>query len=575
MPGGAVRIEGDARKGTEIVDAQREAEPQGTSPLRAVRAARPVNREAAARRVSPRPDVELTRRVHELWDEGVQESREYSRRLAALAGSWMDRESPHTDPQLVEAEDLTVAVALRCTRVQASEAIRQAHRAVHLLGRCMRVLERGEFPAAWFRRLLERTDGFSDAEMLLVDVTVSSWQLGITPEAFFRELGILVAMIEERREEPPSLAPEKRRRMLVDPGRDAGTACLRIIGPAPEIMGLAGRFDAAARAVQDGQRAALRDGTEIPCDPDGQVEREGMPLSLAVIRYHLAQGAALDTDGVTVPAPRFRMNVTVPFLTLMGGGDAPGLLEDGTPIPAPMACELAGESSEWFRVLTDPSSGEFLPVPAQRYRPSPAMLEHIRLRGQSCAVPGCTRGVSVASEADHIIEFDHEDPAAGGATAVENLHMLCWHHHAMKTAGLLDPERVAAEDSPTGRRGTQWSIQDRVRVFREDDTDLLTPETVSELTAVWDMLQRRRAEHGAAADTSTETCAGSAASAAIRAPDDWPPPPPPVVTTVELWPDRSSPGWAAPEVLAHERSLRGDADIETAPPPDRDGPPPF
>jgi hypothetical protein len=316
--------------------------------------------------------------------------------------------------------------------------------------------------------------------------------LAIMPGVFTKYLDLLISKIQQRHPKDPEDVSATRRRMVVDPGTVNGMASLRIIGPAPEIKALAGRFDQAARAIQNAQRHALIDGTEIPLDPDGQVELLGMPLSLNLIRYHLAHAAQIDTGGITVPEARFRLNVLVPFLTLAGGDDAPGVLEDGTPIPAEMAREIAGKNTEWFRVLTDPSSGEFLPRPAQKYRPTEAMLEHLRLRGQSCGVPGCERTASVASEADHIIEYDHADPEAGGLTAVENLHFLCWFHHAMKTAGTLDPTRIDAEKSPTGRGGTEWEIQERIRVFFEDDTDLLTPQAVAQLDAVGEALRRRQ-----------------------------------------------------------------------------------
>ncbi|MFE5776757.1 HNH endonuclease signature motif containing protein [Brachybacterium sp. NPDC056505] len=112
---------------------------------------------------------------------------------------------------------------------------------------------------------------------------------------------------------------------------------------------------------------------------------------------------------------------------------------------------------------------------------------------------------SIASEADHIVEYDHEDPVSGGQTAVENLHFLCWFHHAMKTAGTLDPTRIEADASPTGRGGTVWEIEERVRVFREDDTDLLTPQAVAQLNAVEEAMRRRQEDfqqQAAAADAA-------------------------------------------------------------------------
>ncbi|UQN28388.1 HNH endonuclease signature motif containing protein [Brachybacterium kimchii] len=499
------------------------APPEGVRPLFVVKESKkPVCRDVVARRVKARPDAELTAQVRALWDEGVDESYELSRRFVALAPFWAGREDMDADPYEVEQQDLMVAVAMRCTRGQAAKAITDAHRAVDLLPRCTQALEAGEFPAEWFRTLLRRTADFTPAEMVLVDVTVASWCLAIMPRVFTKCLDLLVTKIQQRHPKEPEEVSATRRRMVLDPGTLDGVASLRIIGPAPEIKALGGKFDQAARAIQNAQRHALMEGTEIPLDPDRRVENEGMPLSLNLIRYHLAHAAQIDTGGITVPEARFRLNVLVPFLTLVGGDDAPGVLEDGTPIPAQMAREIAGKSEEWFRVLTDPSSGEFLPRPADKYRPTGAMLEHLRLRGQSCGVPGCERTASVASEADHIVEYNHADPVCGGRTAVENLHFLCWFHHAMKTAGRLDPVRVEADESPGGTAGTVWEMQERFRVFREDDTDLLTPQAVAQLDAVWDSMQRRQDDYEQRRDAEDGTSAESPSPDPARLDSPWP-----------------------------------------------------
>src|SRR5690625_7924941 len=67
------------------------------------------------------------------------------------------------------------------------------------------------------------------------------------------------------------------------------------------------------------------------------------------------------------------------------------------------------------------------------------MLEYLPLTFPVCAVPGCTRPTSWASQIDHIQEYHHTHPETGGTTEIPNLHPLCWRHHQMKTAGLLDP----------------------------------------------------------------------------------------------------------------------------------------
>lgn len=69
------------------------------------------------------------------------------------------------------------------------------------------------------------------------------------------------------------------------------------------------------------------------------------------------------------------------------------------------------------------------------------MRAHLLLRHPTCTVPGCGRPSSSLSETDHLEEYDHADPAAGGPTDAENLYELCREHHRLKTLGLLDPVR--------------------------------------------------------------------------------------------------------------------------------------
>ncbi|WP_157773456.1 HNH endonuclease signature motif containing protein [Brachybacterium vulturis] len=420
----------------------------------------------------------------------IQESRHLAARFTALAPSFHDPESEECDADAAEAELLSAALALRCTRTVADRILRDAHIAVTQLPLTLPRLECGEFPAAWFDRILRRTRHLTPHQMTVVDAAVSLWPATVTTEQFHHRLSRLLGRVESQQETPAHLTPEGRRRVELLPTRDDGIGCLRVVGPAPEILALAQRLDSAARAIQAAQRRAFEAGEAPPLDPRGTVAETATPASLALLQYDLLGGAAFDTDGVQVPQPRFRLNVTVPVLTLLGGSQEPGLLEGTTPIPAAMARELAGQSETWHRVLTDPCSGTFLPLPATRYTPTRAMLEHLRLRNTTCAVPGCTRPTSWASEADHIEEYDHGDPEHGGLTEIENLHLLCWQHHRAKTAGLLDPTRLPSTPGLPGR--TAWSIQDRVTVIVRDNEDLATPHMTEALMDSWARYQARR-----------------------------------------------------------------------------------
>src|SRR5699024_8407421 len=85
---------------------------------------------------------------------------------------------------------------------------------------------------------------------------------------------------------------------------------------------------------------------------------------------------------------------------------------------------------------------------------------------------------------DHILEYDHEHPARGGPTSLANLHRLCWQHHQMKTAGLLDPTRDPGEgEDPRAPLTTRWTLGDDLRTTTQASTDLLTPRRARLLAA--------------------------------------------------------------------------------------------
>lgn len=453
--------------------------------------------------------------LQSLWDVGLAESRQFAAKLRHASRHWP---ADDIDPTLRDEADLMVAQALRCSTTHASRLLEDAHTAVTHLPRLLDRLEAGELPSRWFTFVLRRSKGLREPALRELDESVAGWLLTVDEDRFRRELGALVRWLRDEQEAAQRSRPERSVDIL--PPDEDGTACLQVTGPAPEILALGRRLDSAARAVQRAQRQALERGGEIPFD-DGSVAKTGRPLSLAALRYQVLTGSVLETGTVEVPRERFRITVTVPALSLLGVVDAPGMLDGIHPIPAEMARELAGQDSTWYRVLTDPVSGAFLPLPADRYTARPDMLEHLRLRNPTCAVPGCTRPTSFASEMDHIQEFDHRDPASGGPTSIENTHLLCWVHHKLKTAGLIDPVRkracapaagldkgidpgtdnqtTAGSSRQSGTTyqpgGTAWSIRGRPPIEAIDDTDMITPWVVSAFTRMWDEVQQRIARH--------------------------------------------------------------------------------
>ena len=90
---------------------------------------------------------------------------------------------------------------------------------------------------------------------------------------------------------------------------------------------------------------------------------------------------------------------------------------------------------------------------ALRYRPSAELARRIRLRDGTCRHPGCT--VSAQNcDLDHVVPFNHNDPAAGGPTVEWNMGAMCRCHHRFKTFSgwtyAMDPDGTLTITTPEG-----------------------------------------------------------------------------------------------------------------------------
>ena len=87
------------------------------------------------------------------------------------------------------------------------------------------------------------------------------------------------------------------------------------------------------------------------------------------------------------------------------------------------------------------------------YRPSTALDEAVRCRDGYCADPGCAHSAWTADN-DHVTEYDHHNPEAGGHTSYENLNTKCRYGHIQKTFGNWIDDQY--RDPATGQLVTEY-----------------------------------------------------------------------------------------------------------------------
>ncbi|ALE92186.1 hypothetical protein AOC05_07275 [Arthrobacter alpinus] len=172
--------------------------------------------------------------------------------------------------------------------------------------------------------------------------------------------------------------------------------------------------------------------------------------------------------GGSVPEPRFapripaKVNVTIPFLTLLNTSEEPGHLDGYGPIPADQARELAAGASSWHRILTDPEKGTIVSIGRTAYKPPADMVRLVRLRDPVCTGIGCDTPARNC-QIDHTIPFHQTRYTLNGTalpkghTSTENLCPRSIYCHRLKdeptTGWNVEPAENGATKTttPTGR----------------------------------------------------------------------------------------------------------------------------
>ncbi|AWH91652.1 hypothetical protein A6035_05195 [Dietzia lutea] len=90
---------------------------------------------------------------------------------------------------------------------------------------------------------------------------------------------------------------------------------------------------------------------------------------------------------------------------------------------------------------------------ALKYRPGAELARRVRLRDGTCRHPGCAVPADDC-DLDHVVPFNHADPAGGGHTVEANLVSQCRRHHRFKTFSdwtyQLQPDGTLIVTTPDG-----------------------------------------------------------------------------------------------------------------------------
>jgi hypothetical protein len=164
--------------------------------------------------------------------------------------------------------------------------------------------------------------------------------------------------------------------------------------------------------------------------------------------------------------PKARVIVRVDLAALRRGRARPGELceIDGQgAVPVPIARHLA-EDGLLAAVFVE--AGDIRAVHHFGRTINARLRTALRLRDRHCVVPGCT--VAYGLEIDHVVAME-----MGGPTCLDNLALLCHHHHRRKTFEGWQLSRTGPTDEDPG-----WRFVEQPEFGQEPDLGADSPEWV-------------------------------------------------------------------------------------------------
>ena len=283
---------------------------------------------------------------------------------------------------------------------------------------------------------------------------------------------VLVQYDDGRMEQPPSERWIRTRHL------GFGMVCIEAQLPAEEAEVVVGALDAIRYAAKESVRTsvAVPAADDAPAEgnvsaetdvaPDGDDTLDGdvtaergaaRPLPLRTSAQQafdradalvaLAESVLQSPAAIRAPGrPRHEVVVHVDADALADASDSPATLEDGTGISPETARRLSCDAPI-VKLVVD-GEGNPLDVGRRTRAIPPAMRRALQKRDGGCRFPGCTHS--------HFVDGHHvEHWAKGGETRLDNLVLLCRHHHRLVHEGgysvVMEGKEPAFFD-PDGRR---------------------------------------------------------------------------------------------------------------------------
>jgi hypothetical protein len=357
--------------------------------------------------------VEMTRvRAGERWRDGHRREDELttlSAHLSAATARWLELVSEIREEG--DIDDVAGYLAWRCgiTSREAREYMRVAE-ALQELPAIRAAFSRGELTFTKVRALTRVATASSEEGLLELAEALTASQLERALRAFRR------------------LAPEDAREAheleFVDYYfEDDGSLYLRARLAAEDGTLLVKALEAARERVVERrreERSAAADGA----DASGALDAEPPRSARVEALLELAEASLGVSDEHRVGRARLVVHVDAEALSSDGRGRSE--LEDG-PAIAPETARRLGCDAE----LVAQVERDGLPVSVGRRRRSvpPALRRLLKAReGDTCCFPGCERRRHL--QAHHRRHWAH-----GGETSLENLVLLCFHHHRLVHEG--------------------------------------------------------------------------------------------------------------------------------------------